>query len=336
MIQSISDTKYHNVQSTQQGNEEAQKNKEQLDRIQEYIQTEFPGIVVWGDSLVQRGVADKLENQVNKKVISPLNDKLEINTSSGIELPVINMGVGSESSAMIAARSGAIPYVVLNDFTVPSDTSKVDISVGLQDGSTPQIKFGRSGSGLESVTINDIEGIIETDYNQHYTFRRLTRGEEEKIIVGTQIYSVGSQLYRHYLPVIYIGTNGGYNDDPNELVLQQQAMVDYIDEPDNEFIIVGIHTGNKEKRSELEAVMRESWGDHYINLREELVKFDYEGSGYELDENDYSKIQAGECPSCILESDGLHFNADGYKLVAQIIFNRMMQLGYFDSLNAIN
>lgn len=301
----------------------------------DFVQTHYPGIVVWGDSLTERGVASELDCSVQKDIIEPMNNQLrEANLDGEFQLavPVINMGVGSESSAMIAARSGAIPYILLRELVIPSDTSEVPVFIGLQDGSTPQIKFGRSGSGVEKVEIAGVEGIITTDYNRNYVFRRTKEGKETIVDEGEPILSEGSQLYRSYIPVIYIGTNGGYNEDPKVLIEQQQAMINYNDALEDKCIIVGIHTGNAEERESLEQVMTETWGENYINLRQELVNIDYNKYGIKLSDDDMESLSTGACPDVLLESDGLHFNSKGNRIVAELICQRMIKLGVFENL----
>lgn len=313
------------------------KMSEDVNTINECLSQYLPGFVFWGDSLTARGMPNDFERILHNSVLEDLNEALRHTKgleNYKIEVPVVNMGVGSETSAMIVARSGAEPYLIANKFLIPSDKSPVAITIIMNDGSEApsQIKFRRAGTGMESVIIAGVEGIIERDQENNYNFRRMEPGEEVMVAEGTEIVTEGSIKYKDYIPVIYMGTNGGYNDDPQELIRQQQAMIDSSLGPDGRFIIVGIHTGDAIGRKELETAMEDYWEDHYVNLREYFSDIDLHEYNIIAVEDDINQQNIGACPPSLLENDGLHFTNKGYEIVAQLIFDRMCELGYFDEL----
>ncbi|WP_290092342.1 hypothetical protein [uncultured Dubosiella sp.] len=46
-------------------------------------------------------------------------------------------------------------------------------------------------------------------------------------------------------------------------------------------------------------------------------------------------MENGKVPKCFL-SDEVHFNEIGYRLVGNLIYERMDSLGYFDAVNELN
>ncbi len=278
-------------------------NEKILEVQREYI----PGIVCWGDSHTERGWVEPFEQLVKDNVTTLLQKE-----NGRANIPIVNMGVGSETSKQIVARSGAAPYLVAKDFTIPSDTSLVNIEISFSDG-TPagQVKFGRNG--MQAVKISDIAGeikpIYEGDNIVGYQFRRAQSGTEIEVKSGTTILTNGAVQFINCLPIIFMGTNGGYNDSPQELAAQIQSMLDYSNAPEGRYIVLGIYTGNKKNLDALEIVMKETFGDHYISLREILT-------------DDY------------LQEDKLHFTSEGYQIIAQKTYERMSQLGYFNEVLA--
>lgn len=90
--------------------------------------------------------------------------------------------------------------------------------------------------------------IDESTKERTYYFTRKTPGESVKIPAGTEIETYGATHYLDYLPVIYIGTNGGYNDS-GDLIRQQRSIINRYAKNKEHFIIIGIHTGNRVGRS---------------------------------------------------------------------------------------
>jgi hypothetical protein len=152
---------------------------------------------------------------------------------------------------------------------------------------------------------------------------------------GTEIITSGSTQYLDYISVIFIGQNGGY-DDVDELIEQQRAIIDHQEMSEvnqGKFIIVGLHTGTAAGRSGLEKAMQAEYGDQYINLREYMSTSGLQDAGIEATDEDKEMMAEGMTPSSLL-SDTVHFTEDGYKLIGNLIYERMDELGYFDEIKA--
>lgn len=131
-----------------------------------------------------------------------------------------------------------------------------------------------------------------------------------------------------YLPVIFIGQNGGYRDIA-EFIEQQRAIINHQAANQERYIIVGLHTGTAESRAELESVMEAEYGAKYINLRKYMSTVAMKDAGLIPTAEDNEMMLEGKTPSSLLAKDGLHFNATAYSLIGKLIYERMDELGYF-------
>lgn len=314
----------------------------------------LPGIICWGDSLTQgaggEGItySSELQRRVKESVLDRFSSKELIQiTGKRIlcnfdkyklpEVPVLNMGVGGEDTNTICGRCGAIPFRVAQDFDIPASKDKVQIEIV---GGSP---LRQGNAGMTWVEINGIRGKIEIEQESYmeseytYYFSRDKRGTSVKIPAGMEIVTEGSFLGKNYIPVIYIGENGGYSS-VEELISQQMAIINHQNMSDcnkGKFIVIGSHTGTREERQEYEKMLQEFYGNQYINLRQYMSIKGIEDANYFFDANinateeDKARMALGMTPEC-LESDGLHFNKYGYMLIGKLIYDRMEALGYFD------
>lgn len=306
----------------------------------------LPGIVCWGDSLTSGPGGDamsypkSLQNCVNERLcalydptasLSDAEKALVGNDNSvkaglTVEIPVINMGVGGETTNTILARNGAVPFLTDGSFTVPAECKPVRIRLTCDSGA-PVAPLLQGNAGMESVTIAGIKGVIT--HGQGYYFTRSEPGEETEIPDETVIVTEGSQKYLDYLPVIFIGQNGGFTGY-FDLVDQQRAIIEHQTKNSDRYIIIGMHTTTPSCREDLEGLMVEEFGDKYINLREYMATDAIYDAGITPTERDLERMELGFTPYSLLSVDELHFNAKGYELIGKLVYERMDQLGYFD------
>lgn len=149
---------------------------------------------------------------------------------------------------------------------------------------------------------------------------------------GTPIEPASVNMYEDYINVIFMGENG-YFHSADDLVLQYQRFIE--GRGLTRYILIGLTTGDNNGRSVLEQKMTESFGDHYINMRTELVSRGPDIVGLERREDDWYNIQEGIVMRYLM-SDDIHLNEYGYRAVGTIVYERMEALGYFDGIkNAI-
>lgn len=310
----------------------------------------MPGIVCWGDSLTAGAGGDGvtypkvLKALIQENICEPYDVRSVFDSKYAylvdpedysVDVPVINMGVGGEITLAIAARNGAIPLAVSELLTIPEDKTPVEIHYTLEGGQNiPLLRQGNAG--VNPVKIGGIEGtlsIVQESWSSKeysYYFTRSVPGETKQIEPGTEIVTAASSQYLDYITVIFMGQNGGYADI-QDLIRQQRAIIDHQTANQNRFIIVGLHTGNRETRRELEEAMQEEYGDQYINLREYMATKALKDAGLEPTAQDRALMEQGATPESLL-SDTVHFNAAGYDLIGKLVYNTMDELGYFKEI----
>ena len=296
--------------------------------LNETIQKDLPGIVVWGDSLTA--------GSGGKGVNYPLVLQNLIHQQVYPNIPVENMGVPGETSRTIVGRAGSIPYVV-NNFRIPKNTSKVEIHLTSSAGG-PVAPLRRGEKGLNPVKIDGVQGIISIDQettkskNFTYYFERLKSGKAVSVNKGTLVEPALVNEFKNYLPIIFIGQNGGYQDN-QQLVDQIKSIVN-MEKYNERYLVLGLTTGTAESRSDLEKLMETEFGTKYVNLREEISSKGMEIAGVTPNKEDVLAMKMGSVPPSLL-SDKVHFNAKGYEVIGEIVFERMQELGYFDSVQKL-
>lgn len=300
----------------------------------------LPGIICWGDSLTIGSGGGGINYPATIQQL--LQEKLLAGFQGNVPVPeVLNMGVGGEDTNTILGRNGAVPFIVSADFVIPSDITPVNIEFQSSNGkAVAPLRQGKTG--IEWVRINGISGTIDIEQEDYisdeytYTFTRSVCGESVEVASGTPIITSGSTVGTDYLTVIFIGENGGY-DTYEELINQQHAIINYQTANNDRFIIVGLHTGTASERAGLEKAMVDEYGDKYINLREYMAAQGLTDAGVECTDEDQEMIAEGMTPASLMIDDKCHFNSDGYRLIGNLIYNRMDELGYFDEVKeAIN
>ncbi len=297
------------------GAEISKEEQEKMDKI-------MPGIICWGDSLTQ-GVGASWP---------PFTETLEklIRNNVNPSASVVNRGVGGETSATIVGRSGAIPFVLTEDVTIPAEKSSAAVYFALQGGGyvTPLMQ----GAGTVDAIICGIKGSLTRNSNGIYTFLRDEAGEEVKAPKGSSVIFAYSEQNLDFIPVIFMGENGGWSS-PAELVKQTAAIRDKYEIARGEngkYIVVGIASGSAKDRELLEGAMEAEFGDRYINLREYMSTIAPYEAKLTPDSTDLEKMSAGYTPPCMLLEDGVHFTKKGFELTGKLIYQRMSELGFFE------
>jgi len=159
---------------------------------------------------------------------------------------------------------------------------------------------------------------------------------------GARVITKASYIYDGRTCIIFMGENGGYKDI-EELVKQQEEILEACGNPEF-YLIISTTSGSYESRTEIRNALRARWGEHYINMGDELnsSRKSYEFAGYS-DEAIISilkNIEEGTVTKLLI-SDSCHPNAVGYAVIGNVIFDRLFKIGafdgifdYYDSLNS--
>lgn len=302
---------------------------------QEKLLKKVPGIVCWGDGLTSGFGANGTDYP------SVLETLLK---NEGMELSVKNLGVVAEDTKTILARAGAYKVVLKEGITIPAGKKPVEVKMEAENGE--KINLVRTGNkGFRFVTIGEVEGSISVDQptltsdnyksdNFKHYFTRNDAGSIVKIPKGTQIVNSGSYQFEDYIPILFIGENGGWDDDPQTLISQQEEMLKTFDKNADNFIIIGLVSGSSKSRKDLDSALKDKWDKHFLNIREYLTdKKNLENAKIKLSEEDLKRIDNGEIPKALISADNrmnveIHLNASGQTMIGEAVYKKLSDLKY--------
>ena len=275
-------------------------------------------IVCWGDSLTSgAGWTEKLAEL------------------SG--LTVHNAGTGGENARTITARQGA-DAIMLNNITIPADLTPVTVATyakpfttAFGHNATPLLQGG--SNHVNPVKIGDIEGTLKwagSSYNDTagvWTFTRSEAGEKMVINRPTAMTTAfDREKNAPYLMVVFMGQNGGYNSDNDELVRLHRLMINHAKA--KHVIVLGLSSGTAESRADYEAAMRKEFGRYFISLREYLSEYGLDDAGLTATEADTAAMQTGAVPPQLL-ADSVHYTTATKTVIGDLIYKRCCELGIF-------
>lgn len=291
--------------------------------IQEYVPSETSKKIIiscWGDSKTEG-------NQDGTGVTYP-NELQTLLTNANVNATVNNFGCGGEYSSEVAQRQGGLPLTV-QPFTIPADTTKVNITLNGRLRIASKHKFN-------PCYINGVEGNIIHDWSDSsqktFTFQRAKAGNAIEIKYPMQILNQCMIQNRNDdVLVIDIGCNGGYSSIEN-WIQQIRCMVDYSYCKD--FIVIGLANhlaytfgSTSENYKTLEEKFTKEFGNRYINLRKFYVEHGLDVAGLSPTSQDTTDISNGIPPESLYKSgDNYHENQYGYKIKAQLVFEKLRDL----------
>ena len=305
---------------------------------------------------------ENLENNIpksNKNVVT-IGDSLtgsfnypsKLQELLGDSYNVLNYGIGGETSATIASRIGGMCMYV-NNITIPSTTTPVII--GNSDDGIPtndnrfnakpllQVSIDGLDGGVNPVIINGIEGTITyNSSDKNYSFTRVTSGEQLTINRPTMIITKAMRERKNdYVNVMWIGANGGYyvydpttwdiKDNFRHLIGQYKALIKNGNM--GNYIILGLWlpstnpTSTKEKQLAEDELLR-AFGRNFLNIRKYLVDYGLSDLGISPTQEDVTAISLGNIPPSLLR-DTVHLTSQAFELVAQQVYKRGQELGYW-------
>lgn len=303
-------------------------------------QSEKKKVVCWGDSLTAPHEGCYPE-------------ALGVALGSGYE--IINCGVGGENTVTIMSRQGAYPMVLAHDVNVYKDSERrFPIFLGNSDitafessynGSkvTPLIQGGweeGSAAWVNPVTIDGHEFDIRSEahfwgengfrfeYN-HYLQPRTPVDSSYTLKKGAVVETKAMRELRGaYANVFFVGQNAGFGT-VQDYIDQIKAMIAY--SGCDRYVVVSFHKPHYvvplEKMPEMEAALKAEFGRHYIPLRDYLVKSGLKDAGLKPTDRDVEAMAKGDVPPQLM-TDGCHFTAAGYALIAAQVAQRFKKLAY--------
>ncbi|MET3517795.1 lysophospholipase L1-like esterase [Pseudacidovorax sp. 1753] len=286
-----------------------------------------PNIICWGDSLTA-GAGGGGTNYPG--VLQALL------TTAGFNVAVRNGGVGGESSVTIAARTGANPFLLLpQGGAIPAAAEPVRVDLQKINGQTPVPLLQGTGTPGSSFvgSLAGVPGLMQLvqpngpniiwDPANYYVFTRSTAGAVVTCNRPAPYRTDFSEARRGDIVCGWIGQNG----PSNARAIQDALAIE------RHLSALKIRTiwiskpGGTSAADPDDAEWAATFGRRHIAIRPYLVAYGLADAGLAPTSQDTADMAAGAVPSS-LRVDGVHLNAAGYAVVAQQVFQRILELGY--------
>ena len=272
----------------------------------------------WGDSLTQSA------NSQNKSYPQILHELSGVKTN--------NYGDGGETALHIAGRHGGCPAYLMEDVNIPSSEAvvvKLKSTFNNWEFDDDNNFLSQRNSGINPCCIGGVIGNLS--YSSSGTvFTRITAGSAITVKAGEFVYPRYGINTTNHIQVIWIGQNvSGSFSTNEELVEIIKNMVQYYN--NNKFLAVCyIHrNAGVENVIAAENIFKKYFGMKSFCPREYLNHFGINkaiehGFIESATSQDIADIADGLIPSS-LRADDVHLNYYGYYLVAERIYNLLVQ-----------
>ena len=310
-------------------------------------------ITCWGDSMMQGAGC----NEAYIYSDNGIEDISYFTTPSALQyftsINTYNFGVGGENSYQISLRAGGIPIYTDRDIYITNHSLAYVKFVDENEETIDMDDY--SGYGYENNTypdtvyINDVLCCVERADEGLYisicSDADCDSVTEMYINAWTRVIPKAAYDHRNDILILEMGSNGGWENDYDELIKQYQNIIDnsyYAD-----YIIVG-DTDNPGESADIyqdvydnngnyaglhatlwEQALYYAFGEHFINTRLYLMENALSDCGLTPTENDIIDIQTGSLPEQI-RADFTHFNSYGYYSKAKAIYLKGIELGYWN------
>ena len=310
-------------------------------------------ITCWGDSMMQGAGC----NEAYIYSDNGIEDISYFTTPSALQyftsINTYNFGVGGENSYQISLRAGGIPIYTDRDIYITNHSLAYVKFVDENEETIDMDDY--SGYGYENNTypdtvyINDVLCCVERADEGLYlsicSDADCDSVTEMYINAWTRVIPKAAYDHRNDILILEIGSNGGWENDYDELIKQYQNIIDnsyYAD-----YIIVG-DTDNPGESADIyqdvydnhgnyaglhatlwEHALYDAFGEHFLNTRLYLMENALSDCGLTPTENDIIDIQTGNLPEQI-RADFTHFNSYGYYSKAKAIYLKGIELGYWN------
>lgn len=291
--------------------------------------TTLPNIVVWGDST----------SSANRTWIEwPKRLQTKIGTS---EYLIKNEAQSGEYTNSTSARQGGNTLTV-NAFTIPADTSTVDITLTSADGYTfSNSPIFSGGQSFNPCVINGIRGTItHANGSQYNQFARLEAGTATSVNNGTIVTSEADTRLNKAgdIMIINIGHNAGWSDTPSVLVNQMQMMVNhFLALGGTDYIVSGAWSGwwiSEDSgwaiTQQVASLAETAFGNHWLDLPADIASHcEADNPTWEPTAEDLQYISEGKTPVGSLTYDNVHPTEIGANSQMMAFYRKGVALGYW-------
>lgn len=308
-------------------------------------------IVCWGDSLTASHTnGTGYKGMVKGWIKGDDSYPGVLQNLMGDDYEVINCGVGGENTLAIMARQGVYPMMLAHDVVLFNDDErKFDTFIGNNDIPTfistydhhsevyPLLQGGYKEDACARVNPVSIAGKEITLESQTKFWQNPNKKFEfefnyfltpKQPIAKTDTLRKGSiiktqamrKLRGAWCNVFFIGQNGGFKNAA-ELVKQVKAMIAY--SRCKNYVVVSFHKPNEAmptpaRMAGMEDTLQHVFGKHFVNLRRHMVSRGLQEAGFTPTQEDKDSIKHGMVPPQLMV-DGCHFKKEGYRIIAQLV-----------------
>ncbi|MDO4898571.1 MAG: hypothetical protein Q3965_04600 [Rothia sp. (in: high G+C Gram-positive bacteria)] len=293
-----------------------------------------PALALWGSSSIEGVNADQ-------GVPAGVNAKLDVLLGSYLKAPVLNFGRGGETSTQILARRGSsqsMYKLIFPDDTVPASGS---VEVSLAESSRIDFNTSSYVPGF----IGDTPGtLVPTLTTGIYLFTRMVPGDPIYAPANTpasRFYSYQEMISRACYHLIQMGRNNLEETDK----IRKDTQYAFESAPERTLVMGHFPSRGDSKDSDRAKSVRaynswaaEKYGALFLNPETYLRETTQEnwlrygalaGSGVWASDTDQKARAEGKIPPSLFSSDGLHLNGWGYTALAQMVYYKLTELGWF-------
>lgn len=254
-------------------------------------------------------------------------------------------GVGGETSTGIAARQGALPYLVLPVAgAIPAATTPAEVTLTSAGGgaSWPLLR-GNAFPIAMTGTLAGVPGTLTKDpatpWNQSdvhlvtdkYYFTRTTAGTAVTLTRPAALVLDDATARKGDVPVIWAGRNGPANA---RVLSDIQAMVNNRAPQDASYLVLSVTNGAGEGTgtgayttiTSLNASLLAEYGRRYLDVRRYLIDYGLADLGITPTTQDTTDVAADTIPAS-LRVDAIHLTTAAQLRIAQLIADRLIEIG---------
>lgn len=243
---------------------------------------------------------------------------------------------------------------------IPGEVQKTLLAGGIKSitGADTTLLFqpGREADGINPCFIDGVEGTLtaeqDSDKKWHYYFTRSFNGTPVSIIKPTPIITHYMRtVSNNRVLLLWLGQNNATSSDSTSniddlaqrMIDAHKAIIDHVGT--NKYIILGAPINQPVANSAkvykpLYERMQYAFGKHYINIADYLIEYAMSNYGIGDSPTDTADRQAYRVPTSlrgvkrdengnITGPDSVHLNSAGYLAVADQVYKRGKELGYW-------
>lgn len=238
-----------------------------------------------------------------------------------LDTSITTIGEANINSTALTITLG-VNSVYINNITIPSDTSKIAITLLNKDGQQ-QNALLNSKSGIDKCTINDIEGSISYNAtNNRLEFKRSKSGQTSKITALTEVKVTKPEISENSILVLFTGS---YEESVQGSLAQLQKQIISAFNTDK-YIVVSLTQNDRDATNNL---LKTTHGDHYLDFKNYLITDGLKDAKITATNQDQLAITNKNTPPSLL-NDEINGNSKYNELLAKQLVDKMTTLGYLN------